>query len=271
MKIVSFNVNGLRARFHQLEELIKKYQPEIIGLQETKVQDSDFPWQRIADLGYQVIFHGQKTHYGVALLSREQATEQVRGFAGEEPDHQRRCLIASYPLADGRQLRVLNGYFPQGENRNHPQKFPNKQQFYARLLNWLETEASPQDLLVVLGDMNISPQDADVGIGAENAQRWLRTGKCSFLPEERQWLQRIQAWGLKDSFRVLHPGVGDRFSWFDYRSRGFDDNPRRGLRIDLILLTEPLMQLCTAAGIDYELRGMDKPSDHCPIWVDIHL
>jgi len=271
VKIVSFNVNGLRARLHQLAALIEKHQPDIIALQETKVHDSDFPLEAIAELGYLVSYHGQKTHYGVAILSKLAPQDVEKGFPGEDPKHQRRCLIASYPLADGRRLRLVNGYFPQGENREHPEKFPNKRAFYANLQSWLETKASPDELLVVLGDMNISPEDSDVGIGEENAKRWLRTGKCSFLPEERKWLERIKAWGLSDSFRRQHPQVADRFSWFDYRSRGFEQEPKRGLRIDLILVTAPLLNLCTGTGIDYELRSMEKPSDHCPIWAEFGL
>ncbi len=271
MKIVSFNVNGLRARFHQLQQLIDSHAPDIIGLQETKVSDPDFPLETLTAMGYQVVYHGQKGHYGVALLSKLAPLQVQKGFTDEESDHQRRLLIASYPLADGRSLRVVNGYFPQGESREHPTKFPNKRQFYANLQRWLETEADPVDPIVVMGDLNISPADCDIGIGADNAKRWLRTGKCSFLPEERQWLEKVKSWGLIDSYRALNLEVTDRFSWFDYRSRGFADEPKRGLRIDLIMATAPLMEKCTATGIDYELRGMEKPSDHCPIWAEFDI
>ncbi len=271
MKVVSFNVNGLRARFHQLRALVDKHQPEIIGLQETKVNDPDFPLEELEPLGYHVVYHGQKTHYGVALLSKRAPLEVQKGFVGEAEDHQRRLLTARYPLADGRSLRVVNGYFPQGENREHPTKFPNKHEFYANLQAWLESEMQPSELLVVMGDMNISPEESDIGIGDDNAKRWLRTGKCSFLPEEREWLQKVKGWGLIDSFRAMNPDVADRFSWFDYRSRGFEAEPKRGLRIDLILATAPLMEACTAVGIDYELRGMEKPSDHCPIWAEFEI
>ncbi len=271
MKIVSFNVNGLRARFHQLQALIDQHQPDIIGLQETKVHDSEFPLETITAMGYQVVYHGQKAHYGVATLSKLEPQEIQKGFSGEDPKHQRRLIITAHQLADGRQLRVVNGYFPQGENREHPEKFPNKRAFYDNLQQWLESEADPNELLVVLGDMNISPQDCDIGIGPDNAKRWLRTGKCSFLPEERQWLAKVKGWGLIDSFREQNPDVADRFSWFDYRSRGFEADPKRGLRIDLVMATRPLMELCSGTGIDYQLRGMEKPSDHCPIWAGFSI
>jgi exodeoxyribonuclease-3 len=104
-----------------------------------------------------------------------------------------------------------------------------------------------------------------------NAKRWLRTGKCSFLPEERAWLQRLKDWGLIDSYRHLHPETADRFSWFDYRSRGFEDDPKRGLRIDLILASKALAERCLESGIDYDIRSMEKPSDHAPIWTRFDL
>ena len=122
-----------------------------------------------------------------------------------------------------------------------------------------------------MGDFNISPEDIDIGIGPDNAKRWLRTGKCSFLPEEREWLQRLKAWGLSDSYRHHYPDDASRFSWFDYRSRGFDDDPRRGLRIDYLLTTPALLSHSSDAGIDYPIRGMDKPSDHCPVWTPSDL
>jgi exodeoxyribonuclease-3 len=96
----------------------------------------------------------------------------------------------------------------------------------------------------------------------------LKTGKCSFLPEEREWLQALLDWGLVDSYRQLKPQVDDQFSWFDYRSRGFDREPKRGLRIDLLLVTHSLMACCTDVGIAYDIRGMEKPSDHSPVWAE---
>ncbi|AMV71523.1 exonuclease III [Desulfuromonas sp. DDH964] len=268
MKLVSFNVNSIRSRLHQLEALVAAHQPEIIGLQETKVQDGDFPLAAIAALGYHPVYAGQKTHYGVALLSRQQPLQEQIGFPGDGDGAQKRFVAGRYRLADGSELQVLNGYFPQGESRDHPVKFPAKEQFYADLLGYLEEHCDPATPLALLGDFNVAPVDLDIGIGADNARRWLRTGKTSFLPEERQWFERLTTWGLHDSFRALHPQVNDRFSWFDYRSRGFESDPRRGLRIDHILVTAPLLARCSGAGIDYEIRAMERPSDHCPVWVE---
>jgi exodeoxyribonuclease-3 len=269
MKIVSFNINGLRARPHQLAALIDKHQPDIIGLQETKVSDEQFPLAELQSLGYHVYFHGQKGHYGVALMSRQPALSLEKGFPGDEADAQRRFIRGTFTDAHGQVVTVMNGYFPQGESRDHPTKFPAKQRFYQDLQKLLETQFSVGQPLVVMGDVNISPQDIDIGIGTDNAKRWLKTGKCSFLPEEREWLERLHAWGLVDSFQHLHPEVVDRFSWFDYRSRGFEDQPKRGLRIDLILVSRGLLSQVKAAGVDHELRGMEKPSDHAPIWLEL--
>lgn len=269
MKIVSFNINGLRARPHQLQALIETHQPDIIGLQETKVADEQFPEQAIRELGYHLHYHGQKGHYGVALLSRQAPLEIHKGFSGDSADAQRRFIWGRYSDAQGQPLVVMNGYFPQGENRLHPTKFAAKQRFYADLQQLLKTHFSPQQALIVMGDINISPQDCDIGIGDENRRRWLKAGKCSFLPEEREWLAQLKGWGLIDSFRALHPECDDQFSWFDYRSRGFEDSPRRGLRIDVILASLALQSRLHSAGIDYALRGMEKPSDHAPIWLQL--
>jgi len=269
LKIVSFNINGIRARPHQLAAIKERHDPDIIGIQESKVEDAAFPREEVARLGYTAHFFGQKTHYGVALLSKEEPISVVRGLPLDSEEAQRRAITARFALADGGSITVINGYFPQGESRAHPVKFPGKQRFYQDLLASLRGNFSPDEPLIVLGDMNVAPLDLDIGIGEDNAKRWLRTGKCSFLPEEREWLQALCDWGLEDAFRLLHPEVADRFSWFDYRSRGFERDPRRGLRIDLILVTPPVRKRLLEAGIDYAIRAMDKPSDHCPVWVGL--
>jgi exodeoxyribonuclease-3 len=266
MKIVSFNTNSIRVRIHQLERLIELHAPDIIGIQETKVSDEDFPVEAIEALGYHVVFHGQKTHYGVALLSKSPPGDVVKGFPGDDETSQRRYISATFKLTSGKKLVVINGYFPQGENRSHATKFPAKQQFYASLLQRLEKQYSPNEALIVMGDMNIAPDDKDIGIGDDNRKRWLREGKCCFLPEEREWMNNLCQWGLFDTFRLLNPEESSLFSWFDYRSKGFDKVPKRGLRIDLLLATQTLVDVCTGSGIEYEIRAMEKSSDHCPVW-----
>lgn len=263
MKFISFNINGLRARLHQLQALIDKHQPDVIGLQEIKVANEMFPLADVEAMGYKVYYHGQKSHYGVAMLCKQEPVDVQYGFPSDDEEAQRRMIMVTYPLPNGETVRVLNGYFPQGESQDHEIKFPAKRKFYADLMGYLDTHSTDENI-IVMGDVNISHQDMDIGIGEDNRKRWLRTGKCSFLPEEREWLQRVMDWGLHDSFRTLYPEVTDQYSWFDYRSKGFNDN--RGLRIDLILASAPLHQKLHEAGIDYELRGIEKPSDHAPIW-----
>ncbi len=269
MKVISFNTNSIRMRQHQLEALIARHQPDVIGIQETKVTDDEFPLDMIESLGYQAAFHGQKTHYGVALLHKQPALEIIKGFPDDNDASQRRFIAARFQDQD-KIITVMNGYFPQGENRDHPDKFPAKKKFYSDLYAFIQQQHTTNDELIVMGDMNIAPLDLDIGIGADNAKRWLKTGKCSFLPEEREWLQKLYDWGLKDTYRHLHPDSDDRFSWFDYRSKGFDREPKRGLRIDLILATPSLLSRCTDAGIDYDIRAMEKPSDHCPVWAEFN-
>ncbi|MCT8562226.1 exodeoxyribonuclease III [Glaesserella parasuis] len=263
MKFISFNINGLRARPHQLEALIEKHQPDVIGLQEIKVADEDFPYELVNHLGYHVFHHGQKGHYGVALLTKNQPLAVRKGFPTDNADAQKRMIMADLETPFGT-LTVLNGYFPQGENRSHETKFPAKEKFYADLQRYLETELKPENPIIIMGDMNISPTDLDIGIGEVNRKRWLRDGKCSFLPEEREWLGRLHGYGLVDTFRAMNPTAEGKFSWFDYRSKGFDDN--RGLRIDLVLASNSLAERCVETGIDLEIRAMDKPSDHAPVW-----
>lgn len=265
MKAICFNVNSIRMRLHQLEAVIQKHQPDFIGLQETKVNDPDFPIETIKNWGYHVEYFGQKTHYGVAILSKYPFKQVIKGYPLDTEDAQRRFIGGVFDTPIG-EITLLNGYFPQGESRDHAIKFPAKQKFYTDILDYLQKEQDTGKQLIVMGDMNISHQDCDIGIGEVNRKRWLRTGKCSFLPEEREWLNQLLAWGLKDTFRKHHPDINDKFSWFDYRSGGFEDNPKRGLRIDLILTTQALLDKCIDAGIDYDIRAMDKPSDHCPIW-----
>jgi len=270
MKIVSFNVNSLRQRLHQLQSVVDKHAPEFIGLQETKVQDHEFPLEAVNAMGYQVIYMGQKTHYGVALLSRQTCVNPCYGFPGDDDDAQKRFIGGEYEF-DGESIFIFNGYFPQGESRDHAVKFPAKQRFYRDTIEFFGAYDMNRARLVVMGDYNIAPQDTDIGIGEDNARRWLRTGKTSFLPEERAWFAQLTGLGLHDGFRLCHASEDNCFSWFDYRSRGFEREPKRGLRIDHLLVSELLKPMVVDAGVDYDIRAMEKPSDHAPTWLELDL
>jgi exodeoxyribonuclease-3 len=269
-RIISFNVNGLRARLHQLQSVIDQHAPDIIGLQEIKVSNEEFPLEAITEMGYTVDFHGQKGHYGVAMMSKIPATTITRGYPTDDEDAQRRMIHGEYKI-NGQTIHVINGYFPQGEGRAHPTKFPAKERFYADLTAYLGNTFTDKDRVIVMGDMNVAAAEIDVGIKPENAKRWLKTGKSAFLPEEREWLQTLQGWGLTDSYRSMNPQDDRSYSWFDYRSRGFEQDPQSGLRIDLILASDPAMSDLVGTGIDFDARAFEKPSDHCPIWADFKL
>lgn len=264
MKIISFNINGLRARLHQLQAIIDKHDPDIIGLQEIKVHNDAFPISDVEAMGYHVYFHGQKAHYGVAMLCKKEPTNVQYGFPSDSEEAQKRMIMVETVNNEGEKVTVLNGYFPQGDNITHEIKYPYKRQFYKDLMSYLNNSHDEEDNIIVMGDINISPTDLDIGIGEPNRKRWLKTGKCSFQPEEREWLATLMSWGFTDTFRALHPSREERYSWFDYRSKGFLDN--RGLRIDVVLATKKMAQSCIESDIDYELRGIEKPSDHAPIW-----
>lgn len=264
-RFVCFNVNGIRARPHQLEAVRDSIDPDIMGLQETKVHDEQFPLASVESLGYHVEYFGQKAHYGVALLSKVAPIFVQKGFPDEDVDAQKRFIHARYEL-QGREIDVLNGYFPQGENQDHPTKYPMKRAYYASLMAYIDTLKAEGRSLIVMGDMNIAPEDIDIGIGDANAKRWLKTGKTSFLPEEREWYEALLSRDLIDTYRLRYPTSTALYSWFDYRSRGFEDNPKRGMRIDHILCTSDLVDKCLDSGVSYEIRAMEKPSDHSPIW-----
>ncbi|RZO07847.1 MAG: exodeoxyribonuclease III [SAR92 clade bacterium] len=269
MRTMSFNVNGIRSRLNQLEIILEKHSPTIVGLQEIKVSNEEFPIQAITEMGYEVSYFGQKGHYGVALLSKTSPVNVIKGFPTDDNESQKRIIHGHYQYGSAT-IHVINGYFPQGENRSHPTKFPAKEKFYSDLGMYMRDNFKQNDYVVVMGDMNVAPKNIDVGIGPDNMKRWLQRGICCFLPEERTWLDSIMSFPLFDTYRHLHCNDLE-YSWFDYRSRGFDQDPKRGLRIDLILSSQSLLPRMIDAGIDVEARGLEKPSDHCPVWADFEL
>ncbi|MDA7796235.1 exodeoxyribonuclease III [Gammaproteobacteria bacterium] len=268
MKIVSFNMNSIRARPHQLIHLRDTLDPDIIGIQETKVNDPEFPIDEIKEIGYHPEFWGQKGHYGVAILSKKKPIEVQKGFVKDTAEDQKRFIQAKFKW--GKQsITIMNGYFPQGENRSHETKFPKKIKYYADLKKHIKKTQKTENNLIVMGDFNVAPSPLDIGIGEINMKRWLKEGKTAFLPEEIDMWNSIKDLGFIDSWREQNPDEGSIYSWFDYRSRMFDDTPKRGLRIDHIMISQNLIPAMKETGIDYEARAMEKPSDHCPIWISL--
>ena len=268
MKIVSFNINSIRARPHQLIHLRDTLDPDIIGIQETKVNDPEFPIDEIKEIGYHPEFWGQKGHYGVAILSKKKPIEVQKGFAKDAAEDQKRFIQAKFKWGK-KNITIMNGYFPQGENRSHETKFPKKIKYYADLKKHIKKTKKTEENLIVMGDFNVAPSPLDIGIGEINAKRWLKEGKTAFLPEEIDMWNSIRDLGFIDSWREQNPEEDSIYSWFDYRSRMFDDSPKRGLRIDHIMISENLLPAMQVTGIDYEARAMEKPSDHCPVWIQL--
>ncbi|MBS7457058.1 exodeoxyribonuclease III [Coralloluteibacterium stylophorae] len=253
MKIATWNVNSLNVRMPHLKQWLVEAQPDVVGLQETKLDDPRFPDADIAALGYRSVFCGQKTYNGVALLSRVPAGECVVAIPGFE-DEQKRVIAATI---DG--VRVVNLYVVNGKAVGDP-KYDYKLRWLAAVRDWLAEEIRAHPELVVLGDFNIAPDDRDV----HDPAAW--HGKILCSTPERDALRALLDLGLHDSFR-LHQQEAGHFSWWDYRLGGLRRN--LGLRIDLVLVSEALRARCAAAGIDREPRTWERPSDHAPAWVTL--
>jgi exodeoxyribonuclease III len=204
----------------------------------------------------------------VAILSKKKPIEVQKGFVKDTAEDQKRFIQAKFKWGK-KIITVMNGYFPQGENRSHETKFPKKIKYYADLKKHIKRTQKNEDNIIVMGDFNVAPSPLDIGIGEINAKRWLKEGKTAFLPEEIDMWNSIKDLGFIDSWREQNPDEASIYSWFDYRSRMFDDTPKRGLRIDHIMISENLLPAMQETGIDYKARAMEKPSDHCPIWITL--
>lgn len=253
MKIASWNVNSLNVRLPHLQEWLKSAQPDIVGLQETKLEDAKFPDDALLELGYRSVFAGQKTYNGVALVSKLPAEDVQVGIPGFE-DEQKRVIAARFG-----DLRVVNLYVVNGKAVGD-EKYDYKLRWLAAVRDWLAEEIVRHPKLIVLGDFNIAPDDRDV----HDPAAW--TGQILCSTPERDALRRLLDLGLHDSFR-LHNEEAGQFSWWDYRAAGFRRN--LGLRIDLLLISEALRAACTASVIDREPRTWERPSDHAPVWVEL--
>ena len=210
MKIISFNINGMRARPHQLEEIKKKYDPDVIALQEIKVSDEDFPPEIPESLGFKYFNYGQKSFHGVAIFSKEEPIKVVKGLDGGKDEEQKRFIQCDYETEIGT-ISICNSYFPQGENRKHPLKFPYKDRYYKRITEYL---SGLDNHIVLTGDFNIAPNRNDIGMNEDGIKRWLREGHTAFLPEELEWYEKLTNIGLKDVWREKN-SESLKCSWFD--------------------------------------------------------
>ena len=253
MKIASWNVNSLKVRLPHLLDWLAEAQPDVVCLQELKLEDQNFPRAEIEAAGYHAAFAGQKTYNGVALLAKAPISEVTVGnplFA----DEQKRLISGT---VDG--IRVVCAYMPNGQEVGCD-KYDYKLRWLAALADWLSSELQAYPRLALCGDYNIPPDERDV----HDPQRWQ---DCILVSEpERAAFRRFIELGLVDSFRLFEQPE-KTFSWWDYRMLGFQKN--QGLRIDHILLSAPLAAQCTAAGIDRAPRKRERPSDHAPVWASL--
>ncbi|MFH1131402.1 MAG: exodeoxyribonuclease III [Pseudomonadota bacterium] len=254
MKLITWNVNSVRVRLPRLLALLARHEPDVVCLQETKVQDEDFPRSEIEAAQYQVESFGQKAYNGVAILSKKAIKGLELGFEGNPVPEQARVISAEVAG-----VRIVNIYVVNGEEVG-TEKFDLKLRWLDALRTWLERKHDPEQPLVMLGDFNIAPADLDV----YDPEKW--RGRVLFSEPEHQRLKTLLDWGLIDLLRVRDP-VGVHYSWWDYRHGAFQRN--WGLRIDLILGTQDIAKCCEKVEIDRAERkattGEGKPSDHAPV------
>jgi len=252
MKIVTWNVNSVRARLDRVLAWVALHQPDLLALQETKVVDESFPRTEFEDLGYRVETFGQKTYNGVALLSHAPLEDVTRGLTGEDPDAR---VIAARAAG----IRILNLYVPNGAEVGS-EKYAGKLVWLDRLLRRLQEDHRPSEPLLLCGDFNIAPEDRDV----HNPKRW--RGKVLCSEPERERFRALLEWGLADALRARTEEAGI-YTWWDYRLSAFSRN--WGLRIDHFLLTAGLLPRVTDITVDREERGGEKPSDHAPLVLEL--
>lgn len=248
-KIATWNVNSLRVRLPHVLQWLEGVKPDILALQETKLLDQDFPCDELRNAGYECLFSGQKSYNGVALLSKKSAIDMITEMPIFE-DPQRRVLSATID-----DIRIVNLYVPNGESLISP-KFTYKLEWLKHLKLYLQDELQRYPKMIILGDFNIAPEPIDV----HDPEKWV--GKVLFSKDERDAFQDILALGFKDCFRIHHP-TEKSYSWWDYRLNAF--KRKLGLRIDHVLASTLLAQVCIDSHIDPTPRGWDRPSDHTPV------
>jgi len=258
LKIATFNVNSIRSRLHIVIPWLKKHRPDVLCMQETKVDNSLFPVEEFEAIGYHITYFGYKRYNGVATVSLDKPDEVLHGFQDGGPEDKDRLLITRFPFAT-----VINVYVPQGRDKEH-EFFQYKLDWFKRLTNYIQSNFSNNAPLVLCGDMNVAPEKIDVydpdGL----------LGHVCFTPEVWKAFESLKAWGLIDVFRKHHPNEPNQFTFYDYRLRG---GIKRGLgwRIDHILASPPLAERCVRCEIDMEPRFLEKPSDHTILIATFHL
>jgi exodeoxyribonuclease-3 len=260
MRIATWNVNSLKARLPKVVQWLEVAEPDVLCMQETKLADGAFPAMAFAAVGYEVAHHGNGRWNGVAIASRVGLSDVTAGFAGEDPDAIEECRLVTAACGG---VKVTSVYVPNGRSLDNEQ--------YERKLVWLErlrldlAGTRPDEAMAICGDFNIAPEDRDV----YDASAFV--GATHVSEPERAALGRLIDWGLADAFRLVYPDADKLYTWWDYRAGDF--HKHRGMRIDLILVSLPLIPAVRYALIDREARkgmgGEAPPSDHAPVFVDL--
>lgn len=251
MRIATWNVNSLKVRLPRVEAWLADVQPDVVCLQETKLADPAFPDLAFRTLGYEAVHHGEGRWNGVAILSRVGLDEPMSGFGPDDDDPDARLVWAT---CGG--IRIASAYVPNGRSLEDDH-YRYKLDWLARLRDLLDT-LDPTDPVIVAGDYNIAPTDADVWKPAAFE------GATHVSPPERDAIAALEDWGLTDTFRVLQPEAG-LYSWWDYRGGSF--HKKQGMRIDLLMATAPVVDRLTFTTIDRNARKGKQPSDHAPVVV----
>ena len=255
MKIATWNVNSLNVRLPHVLDWLAANKPDALCLQETKQEDSKFPYEALKEAGYQAIHSGQKTYNGVAIISPHQIDEVHMGIPNFA-DEQKRLIAATI---NG--VRIVCVYIPNGQAVGSD-KYAYKLSWLKAFTPWLESEISKHTQLALLGDYNIAPEDID----CHDPAAWM--GQVLVSEPEREAFKALIDLGLQDSFRLFEKGEG-QFSWWDYRMAGFRRN--LGMRIDHILTTPALSKASTASYIDKAPRKLERPSDHTPVVLEFNI
>jgi len=261
MKIVTWNINGVRARIGNLTHWLTESAPDIVCLQEIKTVDEQFPRAEIEALGYNVETHGQKGFNGVAILSKLRFDEVNRGLPGDDADEQARFIEGVFSTDKGA-LRVVSLYLPNGNPIDDEKKFPYKLSWMARLERWAEERLRLEEALVLAGDYNVIPEPID----ARFPENWL--GDALFQPQTRQAFRRLLNLGFTEAVRAV-TDAPDTYTFWDYQAGAWQKN--NGIRIDHLLLSPEAANRFSSASIEKHVRAWEKPSDHVPVAIDLAL
>lgn len=249
MDIATFNANSIRARLDQILAWMDAGHADVLCIQETKVQDKDFPEAAIREAGYHAVYRGQKAHAGVAMISKTEPSEVAYGLAdGDEPDEPRLLRARVGDIA------IVNTYVPQGRSADSPH-FEYKLRWFERVHAFFERFYTPDEPLIWVGDLNVAPEPIDIHDPKGNKDH------VDFHPLARQALAAVRAWGFVDVFRKHHPNEPDQYTYWDYRARNAVER-KKGWRVDHVYATEPLAARSVGSWIDTDARQVERPSDH---------